>query len=123
MTMEEVLKIDPEIILLSNFDTFIPEDFYQNRIAGQDWSNVRAVKDRRVYKVPNGIYRWDAPGVETPLMMKWLARLFHPEIFNDVNIRKETELFLEDYMGYRINEGDIAQIFADEANKNSRSIR
>lgn len=120
ISMEDILNIDPDIILLSNFDPFVPDDLYENRLPGQDWSTVKAVRDRRVYKVPMGIYRWDAPGVETPLMMRWLARLFQPEIFADIEIRQETKAFMKDFMGYDLSDADLAQIFADEANQNSR---
>ncbi|MDY2628821.1 MAG: ABC transporter substrate-binding protein [Lachnospiraceae bacterium] len=88
LTMEEILEIDPDIILLSWFDPFVPDDLYNNTIDGQDWSNVKAVKEKCVYKTPIGIYRWDAPGVETPLMMEWLAALIQPEIFSDIDIKQ-----------------------------------
>ena len=120
ISMEDILRIDPDIILLSNFDPFVPDDLYENRLPGQDWSTVKAVRERRVYKVPMGVYRWDAPGVETPLMMRWLARLFQPEIFSDIKIRQDTKAFMKDFMGYELSDADLAQIFADEANKNSR---
>lgn len=119
ITMEEIYQADPDIILLSNFDTFVPDDIYDNRIPGQDWSSLKAVKNRRVYKVPLGIYRWDAPGVETPLMMKWMARLLQPEIFKDIRIREETKTFFSDFIKYNLNDEDLSVIFADEANKRS----
>lgn len=120
ITMEEILRVNPEIILLSNFDNFVPEDLYENRIPGQDWSTVKAVQMHQVYKVPLGIYRWDAPGVETPLMMKWLAKLLHPEIFTDVHIRQETRDFIKEMIGYTPTDEDLKQIFADEANAHSK---
>lgn len=120
--MEEVYKINPDIILLSNFDKFVPDDLYNNGIAGQDWSTVKAVKERRVYKVPMGIYRWDAPGIETPLMMKWLAHLLQPELFKDIDVRKDTKQFYEEYMRYDISNEDLVQIFADKVNENSELL-
>lgn len=122
IAMEEVYKLNPDIILLSNFDKFVPDDLYNNKIAGQDWSTVKAVQERRVYKVPMGIYRWDAPGVETPLMMEWLAHVLQPELFKDIDVRSDAKKFYESFMHYQISEADMAQIFADEANKNSRSL-
>lgn len=119
ISMEEVYKINPDIIFLSNFDKFVPDDLYNNKIPAQDWSTVKAVKERRVYKVPMGIYRWDAPGVETPLMMRWLAKTLQPQIFSDVSIRQETKDFYKKFMGIDLTEADLAQIFADAANKNS----
>lgn len=119
IAMEEVYRIDPDIILLSNFDPFVPDDLYDNKIPGQDWSTVKAVKNHKVYKVPMGIYRWDAPGVETPLMMEWLAKLLQPEIFKDIDVKGDTKKFFKDFMNYNLSDSDMAQIFADEANKNS----
>lgn len=120
ITMEEILAIDPDIILLSNFDTFTPADLYENRIDGQDWSQVSAVVNHRVYKTPIGIYRWDAPGVETPLMMRWLAQLIQPEIFAEIDIEQDTCDFFQDYFQYTLTDEDLAQIFAYEANANSQ---
>ena len=119
ISMEEVYRINPDIILLSNFDNFVPDDLYENRIAGQDWSTVKAVQNHRVYKVPMGIYRWDAPGVETPLMMKWLAKLLQPEIFKDMDVRADTKKFYKDFMKYDVSDEDLAMIFADKENRNS----
>lgn len=122
ISMEQVYKINPDIILLSNFDKFVPDDLYNNKLAGQDWSTVKAVKEKRVYKVPLGIYRWDAPGVETPLMMRWIAHTMQPAIFKDVNIKKETKDFYKDFLNMELTDADLALIFADEANKNSKPL-
>lgn len=117
ISMEEVYRINPDIILLSNFDDFVPADLYENKIPGQDWSTVKAVQNHKVYKVPMGIYRWDAPGVETPLMMKWLAKLLQPEIFKDIDVRGDTKKFYKDFMSYDLSDEDMAIIFADKENQ------
>lgn len=123
ITMEEVYKINPDIIFLSNFDKFVPDDLYNNKLPGQDWSTVKAVKNHRVYKVPMGIYRWDAPGVETPLMMRWLAHMLQPEIFKEVDIRKETRTYYKKFLGIDVTDAELSKIFADEANKNSIKVK
>ena len=48
--MEQIIDWDPEMIYLSNFDDFLPENLYNNSFDGQDWSNVKAVKNKKVYK-------------------------------------------------------------------------
>lgn len=116
ITMEEILKLDPEIILLSDFDKFLPQDLYENRIEGQDWSSVSAVVNKRVYKTPVGIYRWDAPGVETPLMMFWLGKMLQPEIFSEVDLKAEMKAFYQDVFDYSLTDEDFGQIFNDKAN-------
>lgn len=122
ISMEQVYEINPDIIFLSNFDTFVPDDLYQNKIPGQDWSTVKAVQNHRVYKVPLGVYRWDAPGVETPLMMKWVAHVLQPTIFKDIDIKKETRAFYKDMLNIDVTDEDLAQIFHDKENADSQPI-
>lgn len=122
LSMEEIVKINPDIILLSNFDQFSPEDLYANTIKGQDWSQVKAVKEKRVYKTPIGIYRWDAPGVETPLMMQWLAKLMQPEIFKNINFKANLKKYFKEYFNYTLTDADIDQILNYDLNKNSKPI-
>lgn len=76
---EQLLTWDPDIILLNGFQSALsPDDIYANK----NLADVKAVKDRRVYKMPLGGYRWDPPNQESPLMWKWLAMLAHPETFS-----------------------------------------
>ncbi len=69
-----MLKWDPDVILLGNFDAAMPDDIYKDTV----WEAVSAVKSRRVYKAPLGGYRWDPPSQESPLMWKWLSRIAFP---------------------------------------------
>jgi iron complex transport system substrate-binding protein len=73
--IEQVLRWDPEVILLGNFDAAMPQDIYSNPV----WQNVAAVRSKRVYKVPLGGYRWDPPGQESPLMWHWLGDIAFPQ--------------------------------------------
>lgn len=83
---------------------------------------MKAVQNHRVYKVPLGVYRWDAPGVETPLMMEWVAHTLQPGIFGYLDVRKDTKAFYKDMLNIDVTDEDLAQIFQDDANKNSRPI-
>lgn len=115
-TMEEVLNWDPEVIYLSNFDDFMPEDLYENKLEGQDWSNVAAIKNKRVYKTPIGIYRWDAPNVETPLMIEWMGKIQHPEIFNDYSFEENLKEFYKTFYDYELTQEEIDTITYKKAN-------
>lgn len=76
---EQLLAWDPDIILLNGFQSSLsPDDIYANK----NFTGVEAVKNRHVYKMPLGGYRWDPPNQESPLMWKWLAMLAHPDTFN-----------------------------------------
>jgi len=104
--MEQIYTWNPEIIYISNFTDLQPEDFYQNTIPAQDWSEINAVKNKRVHKIPLGIYRWFPPSGDSPLMLKWLAQKNHPEIFT-YDFAKELGAYYEHYYDYRLSDKEI----------------
>jgi iron complex transport system substrate-binding protein len=114
---EQLLEWDPDIILLNGFQSAVsPKDVYANG----NFAGVKAVKDRRVYKMPLGGYRWDPPNQESPLMWKWLAMLAHPDAFN-WNLREEIAKAYEFLYNHVPTEEDIDGVLrmtmnADAAN-------
>jgi iron complex transport system substrate-binding protein len=100
VTMEQIMAWNPEVIVMSNFSKFKPEDILNNTIEGQDWSNIYAVKNNRVLKAPMGIYRWDAPCAESPLMIKWLAKELQPVTFEDIDLENEIKMFYAEFLNY-----------------------
>ena len=116
VTMEQVMTWNPDIIILSNFDKIQPNDIYNNKISGQDWSNIEAVKNKKVYKAPIGIYRWDAPCAETPLMIKWIAKTTAPEIFKEYDIKKDIKDFYEKFFNYKLTDEQLKTILNTNLN-------
>ncbi|MCY7007507.1 ABC transporter substrate-binding protein [Fusobacterium simiae] len=117
VTMEQIMKWNPDIIILSNFDKILPEDIYNNKFEGQDWSKINAVKNKKVFKAPIGIYRWDAPSAETPLMIKWIAKVATPEVFNDYDIRKDIKDFYLEFFNYKLSDKQLDFILNSKVNK------
>lgn len=116
-TMEEIYAFNPDILLLSNWDSYTPEDLYENRIEGQDWSGVNAVINHRVYKVPLGLYRWTPPNcTEKPLYWYYLASIIQPEIFSDIDLRQEVSDFFVRFFDYQLTDAQIDSILHTELN-------
>jgi len=111
ITMEHVYKWNPDVILITNFTPAVPEDLYKNRIAGHDWSNVKAVKNHEVYKMPLGSYRTYTPGADTPVTLQWVAQKIYPEIFKNVNIEKVTKNYYKKLYGINLTSEQIKRMF------------
>ncbi|MEK4533138.1 ABC transporter substrate-binding protein [Solibacillus sp. FSL K6-1554] len=109
VNMEQIYNWNPEIIYLTNFTEIQPEDLYNNTIPGQDWSEVEAVKNKQVYKIPLGIYRWFPPSGDAPLMLKWLASNNQPELF-DYDMNAEIKNYYKDFYGYDVTDEEVEQI-------------
>jgi len=92
VNVEQIAAWNPSVIFVGNFDEGTPADFLDNpALAGVD-----AVKNRRVYKVPHGGYRWDPGSHESLLALEWVAMVMHPDRF-DFDLRadmRETYRFL-----------------------------
>lgn len=111
VSMEEVYKWDPEYIFITNFSPYLPEDLYNNSIDGYDWSQINAVKNRRVYKFPLGMYRWYPPSSDTPLALQWMAKTLHPEMFADMDMNKEVTEYFKKFYGADLTSKDLNAIF------------
>ena len=113
--MEQIMAWNPDVIFLSNFDDFTPENFYEGNFASE-WQSINAVKNNRVYKTPIGLYRWDTQCVEAPLMAEWTANVLNPEIYTEFDFKEELENFYSKYMNYKLTDEDLAMILHTDEN-------
>ena len=111
INMEQIYEWDPDIIYITNFSPYLPEDLYDNTIEGHDWSSVKAVKEGKVYKFPLGMYRWFPPASDTPLVLRWLAQKNQPQLFADVDMEQEVRPYYERFYNVALSDEDITQIF------------
>lgn len=112
--MEQIYALNPEVMFISNFSPTSPEDLYENRVPGQDWSHVRAVQDKRVYKIPEGIFQWYPPSADAPLMLQWIAQVSHPDVFQDYDIQDVIRDYYHRFYAYELSEDDIQLILNPE---------
>ncbi|MCL0029808.1 ABC transporter substrate-binding protein [Dehalococcoidia bacterium] len=114
--MEQVLAWNPEVIFISNRTDIMPKDILQNRIEGQDWSHVDAVINRRVYKIPHGVFHWAPPNLERVLLVEWAAQKNFPEVFADLDIKQLVREFYREFFEYELTDEEIRTILHYDAN-------
>jgi iron complex transport system substrate-binding protein len=103
---EQVAAWDPEVILLTSFEPQLSvEDIHKDPIL----SLTKAARNKRVYKLPLGGYRWDPPNQESPLTWMWLANLLHPDVFK-YDLRAEMERAYKSLYGYTLTDADKDEI-------------
>ncbi|MGV8146554.1 MAG: ABC transporter substrate-binding protein [Alkaliphilus sp.] len=114
--MEQILKWNPEVIFVSNFTDIMPQDILENRIEGQDWSQVEAVKSGRVYKVPEGVYRWEPPNAERALLLQWAAQKYFPQGFVGLDMTEVVIDFYKEFFVRTLTEEEAKKILQFEHN-------
>jgi iron complex transport system substrate-binding protein len=114
---EQIIAWNPEVIFLNGFEEELtPEDVYSNPL----FADLDAVKNRRVYKLPIGGYRWDPPNQESPLTWMWASMLLHPDRF-EWPLRREIAKSYGMLYGKTPTEADIDSILRADMNGGSAS--
>ena len=114
--LEQVYAWNPDMIFITNFTTALPKDLYENTVGNYNWSEVKAVKDKEVYKLPLGMYRTYTPGIDTPITLLWFAKTAYPDMFNDVDLVKETREYYQDIFNVNLTDDQIKSIYNPDAN-------
>lgn len=105
--MEQLLQWNPDKIFITNFNTALPSDLYENNIGNYDFSGLTAVQNEQVYKIPLGSYRWYAPSNESALMLKWMASINQPEVFADLDMNQEIADFYSTFYNYDLSDVEL----------------
>lgn len=90
MTMEQILVADPEIIVTWD------RNFFDSVWNDPLWAQVSAVRNKRVHLSPVLPFGWidRPPSLNRLIGLKWMAHLFHPELF-PFDLAAETRAFYE----------------------------
>lgn len=110
---EQFLVWNPEVILVPSYaNGLTPADFYDHPLLG----SVEAIKNRRVYKVPQFTMTPDAP--EVYLAASWTARVIHgAETVADFGDQMQTAY--ETAYGRQLTEEEVALVLAKSQNADS----
>ena len=85
---EQILAWGPQIVIA------IDPGFVTSARTDPVWKSVRAVRDGRVYLVPQAPFPWldFPPSVNRLIGLRWLGRILYPEQFPE-SLRQETRAF------------------------------
>ncbi|WP_423801897.1 ABC transporter substrate-binding protein [Neobacillus sp. SAB-20_R2A] len=93
--LEQILLWDSDVILVNEDGV---ADYILN---SKPWQSLKAVKNKKVYQMPNGVSRWGHPGgLETPLAILWTAKTLYPDRFKDTDMTEVTAKFYKDFFDY-----------------------
>ncbi|PSU22074.1 hypothetical protein C0W52_03595 [Photobacterium kishitanii] len=116
---EMILNANPDIIWLFGFNINLkPNDIYTNPI----YSEIKAVKNHHVYKVPVGGDRWDPPNQELALALEWFTRTVHPNILPG-SMREHLKSALEFLYGKEATDEQLDIMLRAEINKDASGYK
>lgn len=95
VSFEDILRWDPDIVILHGFGRFKPEDLYSD----PGWQQIKAVRERKVFKLTLGWSGWDPAGFVVNVMQN--AKVFHPDRFGELNVEEEANMIFERTYGVK----------------------
>lgn len=103
VTIETIMNWDPDIIFMGRMnDTAIVTE-------NPAWSGITAVENGAVYLCPSGVFNWDYSG-EGVLLMLYLAKTIHPELFEDLDVVAEIKYYYSTFYGYELSNENVQNI-------------
>lgn len=101
LTSEQFFEWNPDFIISSAVgdDAILLTD--------SNYASLTAVKERKVYTNPQGMFWWNRYSVETILQLKWATSILYPELFDDVDIHSEAKAFYKEFFNYEITDENI----------------
>ena len=111
VTMEEIVKANPDIIIIGGTQSRKGIEAIKN---DPQWASLKAVQNGRIYSNPVGTFNWDRYSAESALQILWAGQIIQPQLFNDIDLVKETKLFYKTFLHYDLSDAEAQRIIAGE---------
>ena len=113
VNVEEIYKQDPQVLYLDGpgLLNMTTSDVFENKVEGFDFSNMDAVKNKKVYNSKLGMWNWLTPNPDAPLVYAWLASVTFPETFDDYDLKGEIKDYYKTWYKYDLTDDQVDDMF------------
>ncbi len=117
VSLEQLLKWDPEVII-AGYDKDAKAGFFKDIYSTPEWMGIRAVKDKKVYSIPNRPFDWfdRPPSVNRIIGVKWLANLLYPE-YVKLDMHAEVKDFYSKFYHTELTEQEVEELLSEAGGK------
>jgi iron complex transport system substrate-binding protein len=108
----EFLNVEqPDVIIAQSRQIY---DYITDTFNNSQWQHLSAVKNKKVYINPKGVYLWSVRSAEGALEPLWLVKILHPELTADLDIAQKIREFYKTNYYYDLNLQEIDSILYPE---------
>lgn len=94
VTIEQIATWNPDDIFIVSY--FSPvNDVVTSLKADPQWSELKAVKDGKIFGFATDVYSWDESDTRWILGLTWMASKLHPDLFPTLDIKSEAQNFYQ----------------------------
>ncbi|MEE8715956.1 MAG: ABC transporter substrate-binding protein [Coriobacteriales bacterium] len=112
VSLEQVLAWDPEVIIA--WSTEVRGGASDTIVTDENWAQITAVKQGRVYAMPNTPFSWcdRPPSVNRFLGVQWVANLLYPDLY-DVDMVEVTKEFYSTFYHVDIDDAKAIELLGN----------
>ena len=113
VSIEQFYQWNPDILYLDGpgLLDITTKDVYANSVEGIDFSNMKAVKNKKVFNTKLGMWNWFTPNPDAPLVLAWLAKSTYPEEFKDYDLKAMIKDYYKTWYDYELTNEQIEDMF------------
>lgn len=105
-TLEQLLAWNPDFLIVSGHEEA------QMVLREPRFAALKAVQSGQVLVAPCAAHTWSNRTSEQPLTVLWAASRFHPRVFADAHVHRETQRFYRDLFGIDLSAAQVDEILA-----------
>lgn len=111
VSLEQVLLWNPDVIITVAESNNNTTSFFHTVYQNEDWKNINAVKNIKVYGIPQNPFGWfDRPtSVNRIIGIKWLGNILYPEVYK-YDMIQEVKDFYEMFYNYIISDEEVKEL-------------
>ncbi len=99
VSYESLLKMNPDMIVIPAGASFTKEDILKDK----QLSSLKAVQNKAIYQMPQGLEEWDAPVPSGILGSMWLASILHEDQYSFETFQKDAKDFYKTFYGFDVD--------------------
>lgn len=112
INFEQLAKWNPDYIFIDH-GSMNERDSVEEILAGvrkdSRYQVISAVRDNQVYLTPSGVFYWDM-GLQKILLAMHMAKILHPDLFEDLDMQQELMDFYSAFYGYDLSREEAGLI-------------
>jgi iron complex transport system substrate-binding protein len=115
ISAEQLILWDPDVVFVGRL--------YSADLLLNDprFRTLRAVQRNAVYPMPSGVFFWDG-GPESVLLMLWVAKTVHPELFRDLDLAAAVRDYYSQFYGVLLDARSVENLLAGRAADGRRLV-
>jgi iron complex transport system substrate-binding protein len=104
VSMEQIIAWNPDVIVVGGLTS--PDAIKTD----SRWQEIKAVKEKKIYTAPEGVFIWGHGSSEVFLFVMYLAKILHPDKFRELNLEQEVKDYYAQFYHYNLNNDEVNRI-------------